>query len=106
MEDMMIQSGRERKKNLPVLYFALYINVDGQSPQCAREGIYNLVANFNRSVEETDFNEKFFVFPVKNQPSKIELLYPFPGVDKAELDEMYEKHLKRLDDLRKRIEDE
>lgn len=62
----------------PLFVYAVYYNINGKAPIKVKEEIDNLyhVLNPSDSDRSTDYREVYHIIPVKDQETKIELLYP------------------------------
>lgn len=73
-----------------VLYFAIYVNVDGYSRQYANDLIAKTYHLTHQEFKDDRHEIKLVVIPGKQ--SKIELLYPTPVLSKEDIDLLYDKY--------------
>jgi hypothetical protein len=87
----------------PTLYFAVYVDVTAKSSQRAHEDLARMHEHLNKNSQEQDYKERFFIIPVRNASSKIELLYPSPFLSKEDAEELYQKYYERYEKIIKDI---
>lgn len=87
------------------LYFAVYVNVGGQSPQKARETLAKLNHLYTRTDAEQQYEDKFFFMPIKNGENRIELLYPTPFLTEEQAEKIHERYLENYQEIIKKIEE-
>lgn len=66
----------------PLFVYVVYFNVNGMSPEKARRelGKLNELLNSKGLTHAPDYREKYQIIPVKDQPTKVQLLYPQPTI--------------------------
>jgi len=91
--------------NRQTLYFAVYINIGGQSSQKAQETISEFMRVYmsENPLKPKQYEERFFVFPVRDQPTKMELLFPSPFLKAEQMEELYEKYYGKFEELTDKI---
>jgi hypothetical protein len=94
--------------NKQTLYFAVYINISGQSRQKARESIAQIKEMYKTSDSEEykqQYEEKIFFLPVKQGDSRMELLYPAPFLTAEQSKDLYDKYYEKFQDLIENIKE-
>jgi len=90
-----------QRDDRPVIYFAVYVDVQGMSPQKAKDTLAHANALINREQENWPFRERFFIFPIQGT-SRIELLYPTGPITSERIEKMHDKYqeiLNRIEQL-------
>ncbi len=88
------------------LFFAVYVHVGNKSPQRVRE----ILAEFSQKLKREDpfnreqYEERYFVFPIKDGDTRMELLYPSPFLREEQAEALYEKYYERFQELTEKIE--
>jgi hypothetical protein len=62
--------------NDDLIILAIYVNLGTQSDVKARTRLGELKAQFEHFFDDTDKNVKVMWFPVLNQPTRVECIYP------------------------------
>jgi hypothetical protein len=84
-------------KDLIILVF--YLNVDGMSPQRVLEQVSDLKQVLaGKGTLDDKFNMKHYIMPVRNQPTKVECIYPVL-LDQKELVDKAIKSLESIEAL-------
>ena len=81
------------------LYFAHYVHIGSSSPQRARETIAQYHRMINAPGKPSPYDEKHFIIGVRDEESRIELLYPTPFMRREDVEALrqkYEERFKRL----------
>jgi hypothetical protein len=91
----MIQQTDDR----PMLYFAVYVDIGQYTPQKAKEQLESFRSSLTNDNDTSPYREKFFIMPCRNQPTKIELLYPTPFLSREQAEELYESYYSKYQHL-------
>lgn len=104
----MINRQYTRREDKQTLYFAVYVNVGNSSPQRAREimaEVVNLTQQTEEEAERSQYIEKFFFFPVREESNtRMELLFPSPFLTKEQSVELHDKYYERLESIIKQLQ--
>jgi hypothetical protein len=87
------------KEEKPTLYFVVYVDIANSTPMKAKESLHSLYEHLTKNSDKQDFKERFFIMPVRNTNSRIELLYPTPFLSKEDVEELYQKYQQRYDNI-------
>jgi len=94
--------------NKQTLYFAVYVNINGMSPQKAKEQMAQVVNMYKPSDTERykqQYEEKIFFFPIKTGDTRMELLFPSPFLTEDQSAALYEKYYEKFNDLIENIKE-
>lgn len=68
-----------------LIILAIYINVDGMSPVDVQQVMGDIITNYEKTYEDVLTKKiKSLYFPVKNQETKVECIYPVRSVPNVE----------------------
>lgn len=76
------------------LYFAVYVNVSGQSPQRAKERLESISKNLN----DVDPNAKYYVIGTRSE-TKMELLFPINASEEIHLSERLDAFVNKISNI-------
>lgn len=88
------------------IYFAVYVNIGNASTQKAQEMISEFMRLYTAEnpLKPKQYEERYFIFPVRDQDTKIEVIFPTPFMTEEQAKALHEKYYERFEDLIAKID--